>query len=111
MNSLILSALLLSTPTPTVDASALPLKCRLLKTADNFWFYREQMIYKTDQFAIFQNFKGRAVTQVDLKSSELIRTTYIGSPYDPKYQILMGKCTDTQHVIKMWEVSQPPYDN
>ncbi len=74
MNTLILSVLLLSTPAPTVDASALPLKCRLLKTADNFWFYREQMIYKTDQFAIFQNFKGRAVTRSDPSRFENQRT-------------------------------------
>ncbi len=108
MNTLILYALLLSNPSPSVDAAALPLKCHLLTTADNFWFYKEQMIYKSDQFAIFQNFVGRAVTQVDLNTSELIRTTYIGDPYDPKYQILMGRCTDTDHVLTMWELSKKP---
>lgn len=108
MNTLILYALLLSTPSPTVDASALPLKCHLLNTADNFWFYKEQMVYKSNQFAIFQNFIGRTVTQVDLRTSELIRTTYIGDPYDPKYQILMGRCVDTSHVLKMWELSDNP---
>ncbi|MCG9595294.1 hypothetical protein L1D15_01015 [Vibrio sp. Isolate25] len=111
MSPLLLHLLLLTTPAPTVDASALPLKCRLLHTADNFWFYREQMVYESEQFVIFQNFKGRVVTQVDLKTNELIRTTYIGKPYDPKYQILLGLCDKSKHTVEMWKLKQVPYDN
>ncbi len=44
-----------------------PLKCQLNDTTDQFWFYKEQLIYSSNQFVVFQNFKGRVVTQVDLK--------------------------------------------
>tara|TARA_Y100001956_G_scaffold82909_1_gene106688 strand:- start:2600 stop:2935 length:336 start_codon:yes stop_codon:yes gene_type:complete len=111
MNSLILYALALSASTISVDSSSLPLKCRLLDTADNFWFYQDQMVYQSEQFAIFHNFKGRTVTQVDLKTNELIRTTYLGHSYQPKYQILLGQCDKAAHILDIWHLSQMPYDN
>ena len=48
---------------------------------------------------------------MDLKTNELIRTTYIGEPYDPKYQILLGLCDKTKHTVEMWKLKQVPYDN
>ncbi|EEX94402.1 hypothetical protein VIA_001562 [Vibrio orientalis CIP 102891 = ATCC 33934] len=46
-----------------------------------------------------------------MKTGELIRTTYIGEPYDPKYQILLGECLDVEHTLKMWQLDDVPYDN
>ncbi|WP_295904001.1 hypothetical protein [uncultured Vibrio sp.] len=94
----------------TLAEQSLPLKCQLLDTQDHFWFYKEQIVYHSDQFAVFQNFKGRVVTQVDLKTNELIRTTYIGDPFDPEYQILLGKCQSAKHTLEMWAMNQTPYD-
>ncbi|EGA69111.1 hypothetical protein VISI1226_07388 [Vibrio sinaloensis DSM 21326] len=111
MNALILSALLLTVPSVSVDSDSLPLKCTLLDSADNFWFYHDQLVFHSNQFALFQNFKGRTVTQVDLKTNELIRTTYIGDRYNPKYQILLGRCEQAAHTLDIWELSQTPYDN
>lgn len=111
MQSIMLAFLLLSTPANTADPYSLPLKCELTQTADHFWFYREQLLYSSEQFAVFHNFKGRVVTQIDLKTGELIRTTYIGEPYDPKYQILLGSCHNPTHVLEMWELNQVPFDN
>ncbi|MGF1695658.1 hypothetical protein L4C54_08290 [Vibrio lamellibrachiae] len=111
MSRLLLFAFLLSTPALSADPSSLPLKCQLLKTSDHFWFYRDQIVYRSDQFAVFQNFKGRVVTQVDLKTNELLRTTYIGEPFDPEYQILMGKCEDVKHILEMWALNQVPLDS
>lgn len=89
-----------------------PLKCQLTDTPqDHFQYYYEQMVYKSEQFVIFQNFKGRVSTQVDLKTGELIRTTYIGEPFKPKYQILFGFCPNVSQTLKMWMLSQVPYDN
>ncbi len=107
----ILSLLLL-----TSNAFALPnlkpLECQLRDTPqDHFLFYRDQMIYHSEQFVIFQNFKGRVTTQVDLKTGELIRTTYIGEPYDPKYQILFGTCPDVAYTLQIWMLNEVPYDN
>lgn len=111
MSALLLSILLLSTPSSAPDSSSLPLKCKLLHTEDSFWFYKEQLVYESEQFILLQNFKGRTVTQVDMKTGELIRTTYIGDPYEPKYQILLGKCVDAPHTIKMWRLNEVPFDN
>ncbi|MEF1340806.1 hypothetical protein REH81_29255, partial [Vibrio rotiferianus] len=63
------------------------------------------------QFAIFQNFKGRVRTQVDLKTGELIRTTYIAEPFEPKYQILFGYCPNVSQVLQIWMLNEVPYDN
>ncbi len=73
-------------------------------------FYREQMVYHSEQFVIFQNFKGRVSTQVDVKTGKLIRTTYIGEPFEPKYQILFGFALIFPRHYKFgcYEV---PYDN
>lgn len=107
----LLLAILLSTPNAGTTSASIPLKCTLLNTADTFWFYREQLVYESEQFIILQNFKGRTVTQVDMKTGELIRTTYIGDPYDPKYQILLGRCFDSAHTLEMWKLDSVPYDN
>ncbi|MGR5068165.1 MULTISPECIES: hypothetical protein [Vibrio] len=89
-----------------------PLKCQLTDTPqDHFLYYYEQMVYQSEQFLIFQNFKGRVSTQVDLKTGELIRTTYIGEPFTPKYQILFGFCPNVSQTLQMWMLSQVPYDN
>ncbi|MCK6264415.1 hypothetical protein KP803_14130 [Vibrio sp. ZSDE26] len=111
MNRLLLLFLLVSSSAFAAESGSLPLKCQLLDTSDHFWFYNEQIVYKSDQFAVFQNFKGRVVTQIDLKTNELIRTTYIGDPFDPEYQILLGKCDDALHVLDMWAMNQLPLDN
>ncbi|AXY01108.1 hypothetical protein D1115_07670 [Vibrio alfacsensis] len=89
-----------------------PLECQLTGTPqDHFLFYREQMVYHSEQFAIFQNFKGRVSTQVDLKTGKLIRTTYIGEPFIPKYQILFGDCPNVSQTLQIWMLSEVPYDN
>ncbi|MDA0149067.1 hypothetical protein [Vibrio sp. LaRot3] len=106
MSSVLLSILLLTNPVEPAPNNALPLKCTLLDTPDQFLFYFEQMVYRSEQFVIFQNFKGRVVTQVDLKTGELIRTTYLGEDYLPNYQILLGKCRDAAHVIDLWTLGQ-----
>ncbi len=54
----ILSALLLAFSS-NAQQSLKPLECQLIDTPqDHFLFYREQMVYHSEQFAIFQNFKG-----------------------------------------------------
>ncbi|TON68840.1 hypothetical protein CGH51_19000, partial [Vibrio parahaemolyticus] len=79
-------ALLLLAPHVQGMQSLKPLECKLTETPqDHFLFYREQMVYHSEQFVIFQNFKGRVSTQVDVKTGKLIRTTYIGEPFEPKY--------------------------
>ncbi|MFN1534017.1 hypothetical protein [Vibrio jasicida] len=89
-----------------------PLECQLTETPqDHFLFYREQMVYHSEQFAIFQNFKGRVSTQVDLKTGKLIRTTFIGEPFKPRYQILFGYCPDVSQILQIWMLSEVPYDN
>ncbi|MGP8304844.1 hypothetical protein [Vibrio sp. YIC-376] len=89
-----------------------PLECHLTDTPqDYFLFYRDQMIYHSEQFVIFQNFKGRVSTQVDLKTGELIRTTYIGESFDPQYQILFGSCPDVSYTLQLWMLNEVPYDN
>ncbi len=89
-----------------------PLECELTETPqDHFLFYREQMVYHSEQFVIFQNFKGRVSTQVDVKTGELIRTTYIGEPFKPKYQILFGTCPKVSQILQIWMLSEVPYDN
>jgi hypothetical protein len=110
MSTLLLYVLLLTNPAAG-QSSSIPLKCELLHSADTFWFYKEQLVFQSEQFIILQNFKGRTVTQVDMKTGELIRTTYIGEPYDPKYQILLGECFDVEHTLKMWQLDDVPYDN
>ncbi|MDV6250903.1 hypothetical protein [Vibrio sp. EA2] len=89
-----------------------PLECQLTDTPpDHFLFYRDQMVYHSEQFVIFQNFKGRVSTQVDIKTGELIRTTYIGEPFEPKYQILFGSCPDVSYTLQFWMLNEVPYDN
>ncbi|MBA5761376.1 hypothetical protein H2O73_03380 [Vibrio sp. 404] len=110
MNSLIFSVLLLTISPSSTGPDSLPLKCQLLDTRDTFLFYRGQKVYQSDQFALFQNFKGRVVSQVDLKTGELIRTTYLGDSYKPSYQILKGRCGDVVHTLEFWALDQVPYD-
>ncbi len=101
--------LLTSNVNATIDLR--PLTCQLNDSPqDHFLFYREQMVYHSEQFVIFQNFKGRVSTQVDLKTGELVRTTYIGEPFDPKYQILFGTCPDVSYILQIWMLSEVPYD-
>ncbi|AXT70701.1 hypothetical protein [Vibrio sp. dhg] len=105
-------ALLLFVSNANAFPNLKPLECRLTDTPeDHFLFYRDQMVYHSEQFVIFQNFKGRVVTQVDLKTGELIRTTYIGEPFEPKYQILFGSCPDVSYTLQIWILSDVPYDN
>lgn len=106
--SYVLLGLWLWTP---VSLASLPMKCTLTSTTDHFWFYQEQLVFQSEQFIIFQNFKGRVVTQVDLKTGKFSRTTYIGEPFIPKYQMLFGSCEEPNHVLKMWQMSSFPYDN
>ena len=107
----ILSAVLL-TFSSHAQQSLKPLECQLTDTPqDHFLFYSEQMVYHSEQFAIFQNFKGRVSTQVDLKTGKLIRTTFIGEPFEPKYQILFGDCPNVSQVLQIWMLSDVPYDN
>jgi hypothetical protein len=96
-------------PTGAVSAE-LPLKCRLDTSADQFWFYQDQLVFQSNQFVIFQNFKGRVVTQVDVKTGKFSRTTYIGEPFVPKYQMLFGTCEEPNHVLKMWHMSSVQMD-
>lgn len=91
--------------------ASLPLKCTLDATKDHFWYYQEQLVYQSEQFVIFQNFKGRVVTQVDLKTTKFSRTTYIGEPFIPRYQILFGICEEPNHVLRMWQMSSVPFDD
>ncbi|KJY84518.1 hypothetical protein TW81_03040 [Vibrio galatheae] len=107
MSTLLLYVLLLTNPSSAQHSSSLPLKCKLLHSEDTFGFIKNN---SSDQFVILQNFKGRAVAQIDLKTEELIRTTYIGKPYEPKYQILLGKCDSVQHTLNMWQLNAVPYD-
>ncbi|MFG0476929.1 hypothetical protein [Vibrio sp. YQ_10] len=105
-------ALLLLAPHVQGMQSLKPLECKLTETPqDHFLFYREQMVYHSEQFVIFQNFKGRVSTQVDVKTGELIRTTYIGELFEPKYQILFGFCRDISQTLQIWMLSEVPYDN
>lgn len=92
-------------------ADSTPLKCQLNDTTDQFWFYKEQLVYSSNQFVVFQNFKGRVVTQVDLKTNELIRSTYLGDSYEPKYQILLGYCDNATHTLNMWSIDEVPLDS
>lgn len=110
MNAIIFAVLLLTTPASSTGPNSLPLKCELLESSDTFLFYREQMVYRSEQFVIFQNFKGRVVTQVDVKTGELIRTTYLGKSYQPNYQILKGKCDETIHILDFWLLDEVPFD-
>lgn len=110
MNSLIFSVLLLTISPSSTGPDSLPIKCQLLETRDTFLFYRAQKVYQSDQFALFQNFKGRVVSQVDLKTGEMIRTTYLGDNYKPSYQILKGRCSDVIHTLEFWALDQVPYD-
>ncbi|HCH5320621.1 hypothetical protein [Vibrio parahaemolyticus] len=105
-------ALLLLAPHVQGMQSLKPLECKLTETPqDHFLFYREQMVYHSEQFVIFQNFKGRVSTQVDVKTGKLIRTTYIGEPFEPKHQILFGFCPDISQTLQIWMLSEVPYDN
>ncbi|KII76293.1 hypothetical protein [Vibrio renipiscarius] len=110
MNTVIFAVLLLTTPASSIGPNSLPLKCELLDTSDTFLFYREQTVYLSEQFVLFQNFKGRVVTQVDVKTGELIRTTYLGADYQPNYQIFKGLCQDTRHVLDFWKLDNVPFD-
>lgn len=110
MNGLIFSILLLTTSPSSTGPDSLPLKCVLLETQDNFLYYRPQRIYQSDQFVLFQNFKGRVVSQVDLKTGEMIRTTYLGDTFKPSYQILKGRCSEVQHTLDFWALDQMPFD-
>lgn len=108
MNSIIFAVLLLTTPASATGPNSLPLKCELLETADTFLFYPEQMVYRSEQFVLFQNFKGRVITQVDVNTGDLIRTTYLGKTYEPNYQILKGRCKETVHILDFWQLDQAP---
>ncbi|MFA0441871.1 hypothetical protein BCU66_000735 [Vibrio sp. 10N.286.49.B1] len=88
----------------------IPIKCLLKGNTDHFWFYQTQLVYQSDQFALFQNFKGRVVTQIDLTNGQFSRTTYIGAPFTAKHQILFGRCQEPAHVLKLWAVSAIPFD-
>ncbi|MGL6260197.1 hypothetical protein [Vibrio sp. WXL210] len=89
--------------TPAQATMTYALNCNLTETNDNFIYFPEQLIYYSDQFAVFHNFKGRVVTQVDLKTDQMVRTTYIGEPFDPQYQILFGECRNALSMIELWE--------
>ncbi|MDR9827709.1 hypothetical protein RCJ22_19085 [Vibrio sp. FNV 38] len=88
----------------TVNASmSYSLHCTLKETADTFIYFPEQLIYESNQFAVFHNFKGRVITQVDLKTLQMVRTTYIGEPFKPEYQILFGECPNAIHTLQLWK--------
>ena len=110
MNTILFAVLLLTTPASSTGANSLPLKCELRETTDIFLFYPEQMVYRSDQFVLFQNINGRVVTQVNLKNGDLIRTTYLGDTYNPIYQILRGKCNDAVHILDFWQLDDIPFD-
>ncbi|WP_162063822.1 hypothetical protein [Vibrio taketomensis] len=110
MKSLIFSMLLLTTSPESTGPDSLPMKCLLLDSKDTFLFYRSQLVYGSEQFVIFQNFKGRVVSQVDMKTGEMIRTTYLGHEFKPSYQILKGRCDEVQHVLEFWSLDQVPFD-
>lgn len=79
------------------------LHCMLSDTQDHFIYYPSQLVYASEQFAIFQNFKGRVTTQVDLKTGQMHRTTFIGEPFNPEYQILKGQCEGVAKIIRGWQ--------
>lgn len=111
MSHLLLHLLLLVTPSYSTGPDTLPLQCDLHDSDDRFLFYRSQMVYRSEQFVIFQNFKGRVVSQVDMKTGELIRTTYIGDGYTPQYQILLGQCSESQHILDFWALDDISFDS
>ncbi|QIA63644.1 hypothetical protein GT360_09005 [Vibrio astriarenae] len=90
----------------TQSAMSYSLSCTLKASNDRFVYFPEQLIYQSDQFAVFHNFKGRVVTQVDLKTDQMIRTTYIGEPFDPEYQILFGSCANANTTLSLWLTEQ-----
>lgn len=110
MKSLIFSMLLLTTSPDSTGPDSLPMKCRLLDSQDTFLYYRSQLVYSSDQFVIFQNFKGRVVSQIDLKTGEMIRTTYLGEEFKPSYQILKGHCHDAPHILDFWSLDSITFD-
>jgi hypothetical protein len=97
---------LIISPLQGMAAANFGLKCQLAETQDHFVFYPAQLIYHSEQFALFQNFKGRVVTQVDVKTSQMVRTTYLGSEYTPAYQILFGQCDKVKETLSLWRNEQ-----
>ncbi len=102
----LLGALSLLLSMPLFAATNFGLKCQLSETQDHFVFYPAQLVYQSEQFALFHNFKGRVVTQVDLKTNQMVRTTYLGSEYTPRYQILFGQCDKVQETLSLWTREQ-----
>ncbi|WP_436317804.1 hypothetical protein [Vibrio agarivorans] len=91
---------------PSLAAMSYSLNCTLKESDDRFIYFPTQLIYHSEQFAVFHNFKGRVVTQVDLKTNQMIRTTYIGEPFEPEYQILFGVCENANHTLSLWSREQ-----
>lgn len=109
LRPILITLVLLCMVTPQAYAN-LPIRCFLTDNKDHFLFYPEQQVYRSEQFVIFQNFKGRVVSQIDLKTGKFSRTTYIGEPFSPQYQILFGSCNKPNHVLNMWHMNSVPLD-
>ncbi len=92
-------------------------RCSLDGSDDQFWFYPEQLVHLSGQFAVFQNFAGRVITQVELETGDFYRTTIIGEPFRSRdlpeelkaaagsqsIQTLTGSCQGLT-AIQRWQV-------
>lgn len=88
---------------PTIAGGTNNLTCKLDDTPDYFIYYPTQLVFASEQFAIMQNFKGRVTTQIDLKTNQMLRTTFIGEPFEPDHQVLVGTCPKAAQVVEGWQ--------
>ncbi|ANO34862.1 hypothetical protein BCU83_00955 [Vibrio breoganii] len=82
------------------------LSCKLDATPDYFIYYPSQLVFESQDFAILHNFQGRVSTHIELATGKMIRTTFIGQPFDAHTQTLQGECFEARQVIKSWPESE-----
>ncbi|GEM79212.1 hypothetical protein [Vibrio superstes] len=80
----------------------LTLTCKLSSTPDYFLYYSSQLVFVSNDFALLQNFQGRVSTHIELATGKMIRTTFIGQPFDAHTQTLQGECFEAREVIESW---------
>ncbi len=78
------------------------LNCKLNSTPDYFIYYSSQLVFVSDEFALLQNFQGRVSTHIKLSTGKMIRTTFIGQPFEAHTQTLQGECFEAKEVIASW---------
>lgn len=81
------------------------LTCKLSSTPDYFIYYSSQRVFVSGEFALLQNFQGRVSTHIELATGKMIRTTFIGPPFDAHTQTLQGECYEAREVIESWPES------